>query len=171
MLNPRPTKRHVPGSSRAMEHGIAMQRGIAMVEALVAIVVFSIGVLGIVGMQARSTQMLTDSVYRAQAAQVASELISEMWTADPSKLALLYASSSGVRYNQWRARFQSGANGIPGATANPPTVVVQTTQVPLPTVPGVSYTVSNVTVTIFWQRPGGAVSQYITTARILEPQS
>jgi type IV pilus assembly protein PilV len=166
MLN----KRFHTGSTRAP--GRIGQRGIAMVEAMVAIVIFSIGVLGIVGMQARSTQMLTDGVFRAQAAQVASQLIAEMWTADPSKLALLYSSaSSGTRYNQWRANFQSGSNMIPGSSANPPTVVVQSQQIPLPSKPGVNFTTSDVTITIFWQRPGGVVSQYVTTARILEPQS
>ncbi len=150
----------------------ATQGGIAMVEAMVAIVIFSIGILGIVGMQARSTQMMTDSVFRAQAAQVATELISEMWTSDPSQRAQQFASAtSGIRYNQWRARFQSGANGLPGSIANPPQVVVQTIQLPQPTVPPSNYTVTNVTITVFWQRSGAPVSQYVTSARILEPQS
>ncbi len=150
----------------------ASQAGIAMVEAMVAIVIFSIGILGIVGMQARSTQMMTDSVFRAQAAQVATELISEMWTSDPSRRDQQFSSASGgIRYLQWRSRFQSGANGLPGSVANPPVVVVQTIQVPQPTVPPSNYTMTNVTITVFWQRSGAPVSQYVTSARILEPQS
>lgn len=148
------------------------QLGFAMVEAMVSIVIFSIGILGIVGMQARSSQLMSDAVFRAQAAQVASELIAEMWTSDPVMRPNLYSSAaSGLRYNQWRARFQSGATGLPGSTTNPPSVVVVNNQVPLPTVPVTFYTVSDVTVTVFWQTPGGVVSQYVTTARILEPQS
>lgn len=146
------------------------QAGVAMVEAMVAIVIFSIGILGIVGMQARSTQMMTDSVLRAQASQLASQLISEMWLTDPGQRAALYGTG-GIRYSQWHGSFASGANVLPGASANPPTVTVVTAQVPLPTVPPTNYTVSDVTVTMFWQRAGGAVNQYITTARILEPQS
>jgi type IV pilus assembly protein PilV len=150
----------------------AAQAGIAMVEAMVAIVIFSIGILGIVGMQARSTQMMTDSVFRAQAAQVATELISEMWTSDPSRRDQQFSSASGgIRYLQWRSRFQGGANGLPGSVANPPLVVVQTIQVPQPTVPPSNYTMTNVTITVFWQRSGAPVSQYVTSARILEPQS
>jgi type IV pilus assembly protein PilV len=148
------------------------QRGIAMVEAMVAIVIFSIGVLGIVGMQARSTQMMTDSVFRAQAAQLATELIAEMWTSDPSQRPQQFSSAtSGVRYVQWRNRFQTGANALPGAVANPPQVTVVTQQLNLPTIPVTQYTTTDVTITVFWQRSGGPVNQYITTARVMEPQS
>lgn len=150
----------------------AAQRGIALVEAMVAIVIFSIGVLGIVGMQARSTQMMTDSVFRAQAAQLATELIAEMWTSDPSQRPQQFSSaSSGVRYLQWRDRFQTGPNALPGAVAFPPQVTVVTAQLNLPTVPVTTYTTTNVTITVFWQRSGGPVNQYVTTARVMEPQS
>lgn len=146
------------------------QAGIALVEALVAIVVFSIGVLGIVGMQARSVQMLGDAAYRAQAAQHASELIAEMWTSDPSRRAVLY-STGGVRYAQWAALVEAGSRSLPGAVTNPPVVNVVTTQVAIPSPDPITFTVSDVTVTVLWQAPGAPVSQYVTTARILEPQS
>ena len=150
----------------------SVQGGIAMVEAMVAIVVFSIGVLGIVGMQARSTQMMTDSVFRAQAAQLATELISEMWTSDPSRRQQQYSSgAAGPRYVQWQARFSGGSNGLPGTSGNPPVVTVNTTQLPLPTVPVTNFTVTDVTITVFWQRSGGTVNRYTTSARIMEPQS
>lgn len=162
-----------PGQRRSAQSAArrGAQAGVAMIEAMVAIVIFSIGILGIVGMQARSTQMMSDSVFRAQAAQLASELVAEMWTTDPGLRASLYSSGSGVRYLQWRSGFQSGSTSLPGSSANPPVVVVNTTQVAMPTTPPTNYTVSDVTITMFWQRPGGTVSQYMTTARILEPQS
>lgn len=165
-----PMSKQLQSGGRSKRTSWRHQAGVAMVEAMVAIVIFSIGILGIVGMQARSTQMMTDSVLRAQASQLASQLISEMWLTDPGQRAALY-STGGTRYLQWHGSFASGVNVLPGASANPPTVNVVTAQVPLPTVPPTNYTVSDVTVTLFWQRAGGAVNQYITTARILEPQS
>lgn len=148
------------------------QGGVALIEALVAVVVFSIGILGIVGMQARSVQMLSESGFRSQAAQMASELIAEMWTVDPSLRQQLYSSATaGARYAQWVTRLTSGVYALPGVTAAPPTVTVVTSQVPL-LMPGAgNFWVSDVTVTIQWQRAGSVLNQYVTTARILEPQS
>jgi type IV pilus assembly protein PilV len=150
------------------------QRGFMLVEALVAILVFSLGILGVVGMQARSVQMMTDATFRAQAAQHASELIAEMWTANPSALAALYASSpAGVRYEQWRLRIQSGATALPGAASLPPEVTVQTAQIAYPVTLAVgNQTATRITVTVRWQAPGAAASNsYTTSAMILEPQS
>ncbi len=150
------------------------QKGVMMVEALVAILIFSLGILGVVGMQARSVQMMTEAVFRAQAAQHASALIADMWMTNPAQRANLYASagSNPLRYNQWKAVIESGAKAMPGATANPPVVAVDTQQVAYSTAGAGNQTVSQVTVTVFWQPPGVATpSSYTTTAMIMEPQS
>ena len=154
--------------------GTPGQRGFMLVEALVAILVFSLGILGVVGMQARSVQMMTDATFRAQAAQHASELISEMWTVDPSKLAGLFGSSpAGTRYEQWWNRVKSGSTALPGASTLAPEVTVETTQITYPATLAVgNQTATRVTVTVRWQAPGAAAaSAYTTSAMILEPQS
>ena len=54
----------------------------------------------------------------AQAAQHASELLSEMWTANPGQRANLYSSSGSnpIRYTQWKTRIASGsATVVPAA--------------------------------------------------------
>ena len=147
-----------------------------LVEALVAILVFSLGILGVVGMQARSVQMMSDATYRAQAAQHASELIAEMWTVNPSRLAALYSSGTdpvGTRYAQWKGRIVSGSTALPGASANLPTVTVTTTQTAYSTnISFGSQTATTVSVTVRWKAPGSeTVGSYTTTAMILEPQS
>lgn len=165
---PGPMHRRARAASRAAE------RGVVLLEALIAIVVFSIGILGLVGMQARSVQMLSEATLRSQAAQHASELIAEMWTTDPSQRAIVYSSGGGsaVRYDEWAARVQYGSRALPGATDAPPVVVVNTVQTAFSAVGAGNSTASQVTVTIFWQPPGApAASQYTTTALILEPQS
>jgi type IV pilus assembly protein PilV len=51
------------------------QSGIALLEALVGILIFAIGVLGVVGLQISMTRAQTQSKYRIDAANLASELI------------------------------------------------------------------------------------------------
>lgn len=164
----------------AASHRVSVQRGqqlgVVMLEALIAIMIFSIGVLGIVGLQARSVQGMGEAGYRSQAVQHASQLIAEMWTVDPGLRAANYASTpAGTRYTTWAARVTAGATSLPGAADNPPIVTVNTVQQPITMLPGQNFTFSNVTVTIRWLPPGAPagtpVSQYTTTARMLEPQS
>ena len=164
-----PARRHWRG--RAARGG---QKGVMLVEALVAILIFSLGILGVVGMQARSVQMMTESVFRAQAAQHASALIADMWMTNPAQRANLYASAGAnpLRYNQWKTLIETGATALPGAAANPPLVTVDTQQVVYSAAGSGNQTVSQVTVTVFWQPPGVATpSSYTTTAMIMEPQA
>lgn len=50
------------------------QQGIALIEALVGMLIFAFGVLGLVGLQSSMTQAQTSSRFRADAANLASEL-------------------------------------------------------------------------------------------------
>lgn len=148
--------------------------GVALLEVLIALVLFSIGILGVVGAQGRSVQMLTDATLRSQAAQHVSDLIAEMWLTDPAQREILFSSSSAtpIRYDQWRARVETGPLALPGAADNPPQVVVNMIQQPYSAVGAGAQTVSAVTITIFWVSPGAnGANSYTTTAMILEPQS
>lgn len=51
-----------------------------MIEVLVAVLLFAIGILGLVGLQASMTQAQTDSKVRADAANLVDELATLMWT-------------------------------------------------------------------------------------------
>ena len=51
------------------------QRGMALIESIVAAVLLAIGVLGAVGMQARSTSALADAGMRAEATIAADRLL------------------------------------------------------------------------------------------------
>jgi type IV pilus assembly protein PilV len=56
-------------------------RGFTLLETLVALLVFSVGLLGIVALQARSIQLSVDGEDRNRAALLADEVISAMWAA------------------------------------------------------------------------------------------
>lgn len=51
-----------------------------LLEVLVSILIFSIGLLGTVALQARATQFATTAEDRTRAALLANELSAEMWT-------------------------------------------------------------------------------------------
>ena len=155
---------------------LGLQKGIALLEAMIAILVFSIGILGVVGLQARSVQGLTEAGFRSQAVEHASELISEMWMTDPGVRATVYGSANGgSRYTGWKGTLVSGSRALPGSLANPPVVTVTSVQTPITMSPGSVFSYTDVTIQIFWVVPGAPTgsppSRYTTTARILEPQS
>lgn len=62
------------------------QKGIVLLEALIAVLIFSMGILALLGLQATMIKNTSDNKYRADASFVAQERIGRMW-ADPSNLA------------------------------------------------------------------------------------
>jgi type IV pilus assembly protein PilV len=61
------------------------QHGVALIEAMVAVLLFSIGVLAVAGLQASMLRNTTDSKYRADASYIAQQRIALLW-ADPATL-------------------------------------------------------------------------------------
>lgn len=60
----------------------SVQKGVVLIEAMLAIVIFSIGVLAIVGLQAAMIKNTDDAKYRAEASYIAQKRVGQMWT-DP----------------------------------------------------------------------------------------
>ena len=57
----------------------------ALIEVLVAVLIFSIGVLAAIGLQATAISAVTDAKERLDASLVANEQVGRMWT-DPANL-------------------------------------------------------------------------------------
>ena len=55
------------------------QHGMALLECLMALLIFSVGLLGLLGLEARVMNISTDSENRNRAALFAGELASQMW--------------------------------------------------------------------------------------------
>ena len=121
-------------------------RGAMLLEALVAILIFSVGVLGVIGLQASAVKQSTDARYRIEAAQLADQLIGDMWAGNrlPTALKTRFetcSSSACPGFNAWVAAVQAR---LPGVTSTGPTQPsVQANEVT-----GV------VTITVFWLAPG-----------------
>src|SRR5437016_3570797 len=72
------------------------QTGAYLLEALIGILVFSFGILGIVGLQAQAIRVTNDAEMRAEAIYLANSLISQMWTDNPTPAHLKATYDSTV---------------------------------------------------------------------------
>ncbi len=54
--------------------------GSYLLEALIAILIFAFGVLGLIGLLGSSIRVTNDARYRAEAANLANAMIADMWT-------------------------------------------------------------------------------------------
>lgn len=64
---------------RRKQQSISKQGGMMLLEGMIAIVIFSVGILAIVGLQAASVRQTTDAKYRVDASLSASEALGKMW--------------------------------------------------------------------------------------------
>lgn len=91
---------------------VKTQTGSMLLEALVALMIFSIGILALIGLQANAITNSMDGKLRSDAAYFANQIIGEMWADELAGTALetKYASVSSAagtppagtpRYNAW----------------------------------------------------------------------
>jgi type IV pilus assembly protein PilV len=136
------------------------QQGAFLLEALIGILIFSLGVLGIVGLQAQAIRFTNESEYRAEAVYLANSLISQMWADKRDTLKANYESPGGPKYALFKADVLSRLPGVPVAD---PVVKVDTADLP----PRVTDTSSVVQVQIFWQLPGETTQHNYTTTGVI----
>ncbi|WP_165371576.1 type IV pilus modification PilV family protein [Pseudolysobacter antarcticus] len=91
------------------------QSGFLLLEVLIAIVVFSVGVLGLVLMQAVSTSNSTNAEDRTTAALLADDLVAELWTKN--------SAAQPGDYAAWQTNVQNSRlnSGLGSATFTPAT--------------------------------------------------
>jgi type IV pilus assembly protein PilV len=126
------------------------QSGVMLLEALIAILVFSLGILSLVALQATAVQLTSDAKYRTDATLLANRLIGQMWTSgySPADLETKF-ETNGTLYNAWLANV-SGKEGLPGVVAAT-TGVVST--LPTVEVTPVTLLTADVEIRIFWRTP------------------
>ena len=138
------------------------QRGSFILEALIAILIFSFGVLGIVALQAQSLKATNESQYRAEAVYLANSLLATMWS---DKFATLKTNYDKDGAQLGYTTFATDVAAIlPGGGANPPDVQVLMPGDPVPSgePEPPSTTSATVMVHIFWQAPGEPRHEYMT---------
>lgn len=142
-------------------HRVPSQQGIVLLDALVAILIFSIGILGMVNLQAAATKLAGDAKYRTDAAMLADQVIAQMWTSDPTAISTNFAGAAGTggtRYTDWAATLDcksatASTSCLPAAATYPPSIVVGANNL--------------VTVTVYWKAPNDTGSHnYVSITQI-----
>lgn len=97
---------------------LGRQRGVFLLEALLAILILSIGILGLVAMQARAISFSVDAEDRNRAALLANDMVSAMWSQQTTDAGAL---SSQIA--DWQTRVQAALppyDSSVGATVSAP---------------------------------------------------
>jgi type IV pilus assembly protein PilV len=153
--------------------GRERQQGGFLLEALIGILIFTLGVLGLMALQGRAIGYTSDTQYRGEAAYLANAYVAKMWADARANLPARYDDAGEDEYDAFQAAVYRlpGANGIP----NNPQVTI--TQAPAAGIVdaggGISLTGNStlVTIVIQWQPPAkegeaGTVHNYTMTSII-----
>ncbi len=113
------------------------QQGVVLLEALIAILIFSMGILALVGLQAAMLKSASDSKYRADASYIAQQRIGQIWS-DPDNAATYVEPNPGTDIS---ALLPSGRRIVTQAAGQ-------------------------FTITVTWQAPGEGQHNFTTFASI-----
>ena len=143
------------------------QSGAVLMEALVSILIFSIGIIALMALQAVSIKNSIDAKYRSDASYFANQIIAQMWVdrANIDSYANYTSTvtsactpggtaSSLANVTTWATQL---AAALPGAVATKQSIVVSTP------ITGIR----EVTVMVCWKTPQSTVTNnFVTTTQI-----
>ena len=140
------------------------QRGVMLLEALIAILIFSVGILGLVGLQASVVKQSTEARMRSDAALLVDQLVGSMWSGDRSvaNLQTSYNTCTNGTCPGYAAWTATVSNSLPGVTITSATLR-----------PAVAVNDSGlVTISIFWRAtsddPSAPRHQYSVETQIAQ---
>lgn len=160
--------------------GRRREQGVMLLEAMIAILIFSIGILGLVAMQGLAISTVSDAKYRSDASFYADQIMSQIWVDRGNLGNYVYPGGAAAALQTTPGSWISNVNaGLPAGNAVisiPPAGYPCVTPVdnlasfpptpPAPHTPGCT-----VGVTITWQQPGNPnVRKYSTQAYVSNPQ-
>ena len=120
-----------------------LQRGSTLLEVLVAVLIFSFGILGLVAMQVRATQYSVDAEDRNRAALLADDLAAQMRLARTVTLPT-------AQITAWQARVADATTqGLPSGTAT------------------ITVAGNTALITITWQQPRSTLTSQLVTEVVL----
>lgn len=146
-----------------------------LIESMIAILLFSMGILALVGMYAAATSRTSDSQYRIEAANYANRIIGHIWASvDRSSAANLSNTllafqhrpgntgcafsgsvSGDAAVTQWVNDITAAGTGLPGASDTMQQILVDTANA------------NRVTVTVCWRAPSDTTAhRHVVVANI-----
>ena len=132
------------------------QRGNSLLEGLLAILMFSVGMLSLLMLLSSSLVETGNARYRSEASLLASDLVAQMWTGDRSLAPLRkrFTDTTSDDYQHW---LKTVHDRLPGtdATNNLPEITIDDQR--------------RVKIILYWQAPGdGKKHQLLTMATITD---
>ena len=147
------------------------QKGMLLIEVMVALLLFLVGILGLVKTMAMTQVAQTDAQFRTEAASLANEIVQtisltaargttaamfntalQLYQHNPSQTADC-AFSGAVSANSdvaaWTTKVQTNTTGLPGATAAMQQILVGNTATDF----------NRITVTLCWKSPNDRVAR------------
>ena len=119
-----------------------------MIEILVALLIFMLGILGFIGMQTALTKEQSEAHLRATAANLANDVMGRRWANVGNLAGYVGADScSATSCTEWRSKVQ---DALPGGTASIK----------------VDASTGDVSIKLGWTLPGGITHQYETQSNI-----
>lgn len=145
--------------------------GFVLLEALIAIAIFSFALLGLMGMQALSIKNSADAKYRADAAYLANQLFAQMWVDRANIANYAYrptetacadsATTPNANMANWLADTAAVLPGVKAAASSKkPQVIIGN---------DVASGATTVTITICWRLPsdpGTSTHNHVAIAKI-----
>jgi type IV pilus assembly protein PilV len=133
-------------SGQIQSPGRSKQSGVALLETLLAMLVFSLGILTVVAIQAASVKMSADAQLRTRAVLLADQLVGTMWVSG-EKIADLQTKfqTGGEGYNEWAESVSAALPGVSLDGDTKPTVVIISD-------PDAERN-GEVTITLYWRTP------------------
>jgi len=146
----------MPSKPRIGIHLPAGQSGGSLLEGLLAILLFSVGMLSLLMLLSATLVETGNARYRSEASLLASDLIAQMWTGDRSltELRSRFTKSDSDDYKNWLATVHARLPGT-SDTTNLPTISIDDQR--------------QVKILMRWQAPGdGKTHQLLTLATITD---
>ena len=129
-----------------MENGaVRSQKGVALIEALVALLIFSFGILGLFGLQGLMLRNQSDAKFRTDASFLANEVVGLAATDKNNLNSYTTSTSSKCAYQKCADWVGKVERGLPSGEAS------------------VVYTggTGDLSVTLAWKMPDGTRHQYV----------
>lgn len=146
-----------------MNSKITHQSGFMLLETMVGLLLFSIGILGMVSMLVMSMKTSSEASYRSEASYLANQILAQMWVDRANLAAYALNPTNPVGTCPTGASASGNANvtswlldvaKLPNGSTLQPQILVDVLNN------------NNVTVTICWQSPNSPMHQFVATAAI-----
>lgn len=154
--------------TRMMPARRAGQRGVFLIEALLGILIFSLGILALIGMQAAAISAQTDARYRIEASNLVERMQDTIWlnvdrtssstiqtslatfqhNTGGSNCAFTGTASSNALVTAWATSVNAAGTGLPGSTSAMQQILVNTS----------AGGFNQVTITVCWLPPRAAAA-------------